>query len=260
MSQPIRCSFPLWLRGLTLWLRGLMLFSSTHSPRKSPRKNSVSVSIPVGGDTKKIERAPPPALLGSPPRHIMVTDDFLPDNHCASMRKTFDDRFCEPRSTLSERFVWDYWHVPDQYTLIRTPADQFFEASEYQAFCDALTSYGQQELGCNSITQPWLSYYIDGCEQRMHTDSWHGPFAYVFSLTNWEARKFSGGETFIMDSKVLDYWRRFDASKGLEESALLTSIPALMNRLTIFDPRLPHGVRPVRGTRDPREARLVIHG
>ena len=176
------------------------------------------------------------------------------------MRKTFDDRFREPRTTLSERFVWDYWHVPEQYTLVRTPADQFFDAVEYQAFCDALITYGQQELGCNSITQPWLSYYIDGCEQRMHTDSWHGPFAYVFSLTHWDARKFTGGETFIMDAKVLDYWRRFDASKGLEENSLLTSIPAFMNRLTVFDPRLPHGVRPVRGTQDPREGRLVIHG
>jgi hypothetical protein len=94
----------------------------------------------------------------------------------------------------------------------------------------------------------------------MHTDSWHGPFAYVFSLTNWEARKFTGGETFILDTKVLDYWRRFDASKGLEESSLLTKVPALMNRLTIFDPRLPHGVRPVRGTQDPLEGRVVIHG
>jgi hypothetical protein len=36
----------------------------------------------------------------------------------------------------------------------------------------------------------------------------HGPFAYVFSLTNWEARKFTGGETFIMNAPVLDYWRQ----------------------------------------------------
>lgn len=29
---------------------------------------------------------------------------------------------------------------------------------------------------------------------------------------------------------------------------------------TVFDPRFPHGVREVRGTRDPLKARLVIHG
>lgn len=31
-------------------------------------------------------------------------------------------------------------------------------------------------------------------------------------------------------------------------------------RLTVFDPRLPHGVRRVEGTRNPREARIVLHG
>jgi hypothetical protein len=35
----------------------------------------------------------------------------------------------------------------------------------------------------------------------------------------------------------------FDAKKGVEETTMLTHVPALMNRLTIFDPRLPHGVR-----------------
>jgi len=28
----------------------------------------------------------------------------------------------------------------------------------------------------------------------------------------------------------------------------------------VFDPRIPHGVRTVTGTHDPREGRLVIHG
>ena len=25
-----------------------------------------------------------------------------------------------------ERFVWDYWHVPEQYTLVRTAAAPYF--------------------------------------------------------------------------------------------------------------------------------------
>lgn len=40
----------------------------------------------------------------------------------------------------------------------------------------------------------------------------------------------------------------------------VTFVEPEFNRLTVFDPRLPHGVRPVRGTQDPREARLVLHG
>ena len=44
----------------------------------------------------------------------MAADDFLEKSLASSLRQTFDNKFEEPRTTLSERFVWDYWHVPDQ--------------------------------------------------------------------------------------------------------------------------------------------------
>lgn len=47
---------------------------------------------------------------------------------------------------------------------------------------------------------------------------------------------------------------------GLEHSDLVQLVPPLMGRLTVFDPRFPHGVRQVRGSRDPRKGRLVLHG
>ncbi|KAJ1479049.1 hypothetical protein T484DRAFT_1815762 [Baffinella frigidus] len=71
--------------------------------------------------------------------------------------------------------------------------------------------------------------------------------------------------TFILEPALLDYWRGFDPTKGLEESKLTRTVDPCFNRLTIFDhrlvdpcfnrltifdPRLPHGVREVRGTRD----------
>lgn len=37
-----------------------------------------------------------------------------------------------------------------------------------------------------------MSYYIDGCSQELHCDSFHGPFAYVLSLTQWDGRTFTG--------------------------------------------------------------------
>lgn len=191
---------------------------------------------------------------------MAVTDNFLSPESAAQLRGEFDRRFEEPRTTKADRFVWDYWHVPDQYTLIRTSAEEFFSPEDYAALIEALTSHGQRTLGCNAITQPWLSYYVDGCEQRLHTDSWHGPFAYVLSLTDWDNRAFSGGETFILNKQLLDYWRGFDPAVGLEESKLMTTVEPRFNRLAVFDPRFPHGVRPVRGTRDPRGARLVLHG
>ncbi len=41
-------------------------------------------------------------------------------------------RFRDPLKTTGDRFVWDYWHVPNQYTLLRTPADQFFPEDTYR--------------------------------------------------------------------------------------------------------------------------------
>ncbi len=64
--------------------------------------------------------------------------------------------------------------------------------------------------------------------------------AFVYSLTLWNKRKFSGGETFLQRPRV--------------------QIPPRFNRLTLFNPACVHGVRPVKGTFDPRQGRLVIHG
>ena len=40
----------------------------------------------------------------------------------------------------------------------------------------------------------------------------------------------------------------------------ITRVEPLFNQLTIFDGRIPHGVRQVEGTRDPLLGRLVLHG
>ena len=77
-------------------------------------------------------------------------------------------RFSNPLHTTGQRFVWDYWHVPNQYTLLRTPADQFFPEDHYQQLEDGLLDYGEQQLGCRGISPIWLSYYVDGCRQVTH--------------------------------------------------------------------------------------------
>lgn len=191
-------------------------------------------------------------------RFWQTVDDFYP--RAKALRKVFDTRFAEPCEATEERFVWDYWHVPEQYTLVRTPAYHYFEEKLYHHFQDALCLWGQQNLGCQSISPPWLSYYVDGCRQELHADIPHGPFAFVYSLSPWDTRVFKGGETLLLKPEVLSYWSSWSTGRGLESSDLQIKIPALFNRLTVFDPRLPHGVVPVEGTRDPRQARLVIHG
>jgi hypothetical protein len=201
-----------------------------------------------------------PTSASSTCRHLMTRDNFLPAAQAAALRATFVSRFAEPRGTASNRFVWDNWHCGEQYNLVRTPAQPFFGDKAYAELCDQITAFGQRELGCETITPPWLSYYVDGCSQALHTDAWHGPFAYVLSLTEWEGRAFTGGETRIMRREILDFWRGYKQGDAIEQASIFEEIEPLFNRLTVFDPRIPHGVKEVRGTRDPLKGRLVLHG
>lgn len=191
-------------------------------------------------------------------RAVVIVDRFAQE--AEALRATFDERFAEPRSTRADRFVWDWWHVPGQYTALRTPAWTYFPKRVYEAFHRRLVAWGRETLGCHDISPPWLSLYVDGCRQELHGDLPHGPFAFVYSLTRWRGRVFTGGETLLVRDEVLDFWHDFRSVRGVEEPDLLRAIEPRFDRLTVFDPRIPHGVRQVAGTRDPREGRLVIHG
>jgi len=189
-------------------------------------------------------------------RGLRIVDRFAPE--AAPLRAVFDDRFADPRSTRGDRFVWDYWHVPGQYTALRTPAWTYFPGAIYERFHRRLVAWGRETLGCHDISPPWLSLYVDGCRQHLHGDLPHGPWAFVLSLTRGAA--FTGGETLLVRDEVLDFWQDFRSTRAVEERALVRSVAPRFNRLIVFDPRIPHGVREVTGTRDPRHGRLVIHG
>jgi hypothetical protein len=150
--------------------------------------------------------------------------------------------------------------VPGQYTALRTPAWTYFPRKTYEAWHRRLVAWGRETLGCHDISPPWLSCYVDGCRQELHGDLPHGPWAFVYSLTHWRGRVFRGGETLLLRDEVLDFWHDFRSTRSVEEAELVRAVEPKFGRLTTFDPRIPHGVRPVTGTRDPREGRLVIHG
>ena len=169
--------------------------------------------------------------------HFLTVDKFY--SHADKMRAEFDANFADPLNMHAERFVWDYWHVPGEYTHLRTPAYNYFSSKLYTAFHRYLVMWGREHLGCHDISPPWLSCYVQGCRQEPHQDKPHGPLAFVFSLSP-KNRKFRGGETFIVKPRTL--------------------ITPDFNRLTLFNPSLTHGVREVKGTFDPREGRLVMHG
>ncbi|HEY1556276.1 MAG TPA: 2OG-Fe(II) oxygenase [Kofleriaceae bacterium] len=203
-------------------------------------------------------------------RSVLIVDRFAPE--AAELRAAFDAKMAEPRRARGDRFVWDYWHVPGQYTHLRTPAWTYFPRALYERFHRRLVAWGREVLGCHDVSPPWLSCYVDGCRQELHGDLPHGPWAFVFSLTNWRDRVFSGGETMLVRDDVLDYWHDFrtaprvgrgpprSASGGVEHAELVRTVEPKFGRLVAFDPRVPHGVREVRGTQDPRAGRLVVHG
>lgn len=176
-----------------------------------------------------------------------------------TLRSEFENVFSDPRSTDPRRFVWDFWYYKDQYHHLRTPAHHFFSKNVYIDFHSQLVQWGRVNLGCHDISPPWLSYYVDGCYQRMHADVPHGPWAFVYSLTP-ARRKFDGGETFLLKDDVLNYWTGFNDQSDREYKSFFHIIQPQFNQLTVFDPRRPHGVTEVKGSRDPLEARLVVHG
>jgi hypothetical protein len=200
------------------------------------------------------------AVLGSARlvRRLAIVDRFAPEGR--ALRAHLDARFEDPRRTSSDRFVWDFWHVPGQYTALRTPAWTYFPRGVYERFHQRLVWWGRRTLGCHDVSPPWLSCSIDGCGQELHGDLPHGPWAFVYSLTRWRGRPFSGGETEILRDGVLDHWDGFRSTRATERPELFQAVEPRFDRLTVFDPRIPHAVRTVRGTLDPRQGRLVIHG
>jgi len=191
-------------------------------------------------------------------RRLAIVDRFAPEGR--ALRAHLDARFQDPRKASADRFVWDFWHVPGQYTALRTPAWTYFPSTVYDRFHQRLVWWGRRTLGCHDVSPPWLSCYVDGCGQELHGDLPHGPWAFVYSLTRWRGRPFRGGETEILRDGVLDHWTGFHSTRAVERPEIFEVVEPRFDRLTVFDPRLPHGVRTVRGTLDPRLGRVVVHG
>jgi hypothetical protein len=211
----------------------------------------------------------------SAPLSHLIQDSFSP-REARALRRAFESRMGNPSqpSAPEARFCWDPWTVPGQYSLLRTPASVFFPHEVLQPLFEKLLQFASKRFGCRSMTPVWLSLYVDGCEQDWHADLPHGAWAFVYSLTLPSApgRDFSGGETLLLRENTLNYWQNLRASPtagraagiagiaGIERPELIETITPDFDRLIVFDPRIPHRVSTVRGTRDPLKGRLVLHG
>jgi len=207
-------------------------------------------------------------------KHYFTKDSFY--EHAEKLYSSFQNNHSNAKKANAERFCWDYWHVENQYTQLRTPAKEYYYEGEtlnefYVKFEEELLKYARENLALSNFTPIWMSCYVDGMGQELHADVPHGPLAFVFSLTkNFDddkssspsksGRYFRGGETTILRPERANYWQSFDPTEIVERTQLFEEIEPKFNRLTIFDPRLPHGVREVKGTKDVSKGRLVLNG
>lgn len=179
-----------------------------------------------------------------------------------ALRKYFESSLTD----ASRRFSWEFFNSSDLYVHLRTPAAELFKSfPAFDKFTTELKNWGTKTLGCGELSPIWASLYINDCEQRWHSDRPHGPWAFVYSLTPTK-RVFTGGATEILRPEVLRFWesgpqRTQNGFKNdFNESRLIETIQPDFNRLIVFDPKIPHRVSPLHGTRDPKQGRLVLHG
>jgi hypothetical protein len=190
-------------------------------------------------------------------RPHMAVDDFLPSAFADELRAPIDEHFAEPHSHTPEiHQVWNYWFVPDLYTYLRTRPEKVIPMALVQRFHDSLSRWARENLGMAKTTWPYLSLYVDGCQQGLHNDSANGRFGYVYSLT-WDDRKTIGGETIVLREGDLFRTNMWSSAAGL---GIYELIEPRFNRLALFDDRMPHGVNRVEGSMDPLEGRFVLHG
>ena len=174
------------------------------------------------------------------------------------LRREFETIMSDPHSP--DRFQWDWWHLPGRYTHLRAPAAHFFSPKLHDELANRLREFGRSQLGCPEISPLWLSCYVEGCEQRLHADRPHGPWAFVLSLSPSDFQ-YHGGETMMIRPEILSLWNQgVPSGHAFEESEIVERVPSKSGQLLIFDPRIPHGVTRVSGTVNPLEGRLVVHG
>ena len=148
-------------------------------------------------------------------KHYFTRDSFY--EHADKLYSSFQNNHSNAKKANAERFCWDYWHVENQYTQLRTPAKEYYYEGEilnefYAKFEEELLKYARENLALSNFTPIWMSCYVDGMGQELHADVPHGPLAFVFSLTkNFDdsdddkssspsksGRYFRGGETTIL--------------------------------------------------------------
>jgi hypothetical protein len=168
------------------------------------------------------------------------------------MRDSFEAFF---KNQYSYKSRWDYFCVPGHYTYLRAEPQAILSEAVFSGFVQRLRQWCLDTLGLVPMGTPFLHLMVNGCKLELHSDFHNGTWGYVYSLTQWSERKFSGGETLLMRDGVPSYKRHH-----VQGEVLYELIPAEFNQLLIFDDRIVHGTPTIEGSMNPLEARVALGG
>lgn len=183
-------------------------------------------------------------------RRQHVVQEFF--DRAGEMRASLDSRFRDP---YRNGIKWDYFCDPQVYTYLRTDARSALSTDLFDQFLLQLRSWCLENLGLVPKGPPTLHLMVDGCRLGLHSDFHNGALGYVFSLTHWDRRRFSGGETLLLRDGIPSYKKHH-----VDGDVLYELVPARFNQLLVFDDRLVHATPVIEGSMDPVEGRIALVG
>lgn len=183
-------------------------------------------------------------------RRQYIEQDFFV---CATeMRNELDVLLDSPYQDV---VAWSYFSVPKLYTFLKAKSRDIFSRPLFQSFMERLRKWSLDELGLVPTADPTLNLMVNGCGLSLHSDFHNGALGYVYSLTRWDTRRFSGGETLLLRDGIPSYKKH-----QVQGDDLYELIPAFFNQLLVFDDRIVHGVPTIEGSMDPKEGRIALVG
>lgn len=188
------------------------------------------------------------------PFRTKIVPNFYP--RADEMRQKYEDFFGTPHLDTASNFCLNFWHVKNSYLYLRAYASSIVGHDLYNDFTTHLARYARDEFQMR-LTGAYLSIYVNGCHQTIHSDAENGVLGWTWSLTKWHQRTFAGGETMVAREHVFDQLEP-RAPKG--HTSYMEAFPQPFNQLLMFDDRVAHAINPVMGTMNPLEARVSVHG
>src|SRR5262245_8776138 len=98
------------------------------------------------------------ALTNNLIRRSHCVQDFFPQ--AAPMRAAFEELCRNPYLQQADTHgIWNYWHVPDLYTYLRTTPERLFPQAMVAAFTSHLKQWAVENLGLAALTPPQVHLY-----------------------------------------------------------------------------------------------------